>query len=510
MVVFTGLSGSGKSSLAFDTIFAEGQRRYVESLSSYARMFLGRVDKPDVDFIEGLSPAVSIDQKSTSRNPCPRSARSPRSMTTCDCSGRAWATPLPAVRRADHATDPAADRGPRHAAAGAHPLPGAGPVVRRRKGEFEDLLSSLTTSGYSRAVIDGEQISLDDPPKLKKQIKHDIEVVVDRLVIKEGAERRLTDSVETALGLADGRVVIEIVTREGEELPEGVERRHTFSEHLACPNDHPIGAAEIEPRSFSFNAPFGACPECDGIGSRLEADETLVVPDEDLTLVEGAIQPWSQGKAHSDYWNRLMAGLGEEMVFDLVTPWKDLPKAARKALLEGKDFQVTVSYKNRWGRERRYTQGSEGVYGYIRRKREETESDSAKERYEQYMRVVPCPACDGKRLNPTMLSVTVGGLSIADATRLPMREALEFFQSLDLSTREAQIGDQVLKEIHARLNFLLDVGLDYLDLERPAATLSGGEAQRIRLATQIGAGLVGVLYVLTSCPSACTSAITGA
>ena len=497
MVVFTGLSGSGKSSLAFDTIFAEGQRRYVESLSSYARMFLGRVDKPDVDFIEGLSPAVSIDQKSTSRNP-----RSTVGTITeiYDYMRLLWA-------RVGHphcpqCGEPITRQTPQQIVDRVMQLPERtrfqvlAPVVRRRKGEFEDLLSSLTTSGYSRAVIDGEQISLDDPPKLKKQIKHDIEVVVDRLVIKEGAERRLTDSVETALGLADGRVVIEIVTREGEELPEGVERRHTFSEHLACPNDHPIGAAEIEPRSFSFNAPFGACPECDGIGSRLEADETLVVPDEDLTLVEGAIQPWSQGKAHSDYWNRLMAGLGEEMGFDLVTPWKDLPKAARKALLEGKDFQVTVSYKNRWGRERRYTQGFEGVYGYIRRKREETESDSAKERYEQYMRVVPCPACDGKRLNPTMLSVTVGGLSIADATRLPMREALEFFQSLDLSTREAQIGDQVLKEIHARLNFLLDVGLDYLDLERPAATLSGGEAQRIRLATQIGAGLVGVLYVL--------------
>ena len=328
MVVFTGLSGSGKSSLAFDTIFAEGQRRYVESLSSYARMFLGRVDKPDVDFIEGLSPAVSIDQKSTSRNP-----RSTVGTITeiYDYMRLLWA-------RVGHphcpqCGEPITRQTPQQIVDRVMQLPERtrfqvlAPVVRRRKGEFEDLLSSLTTSGYSRAVIDGEQISLDDPPKLKKQIKHDIEVVVDRLVIKEGAERRLTDSVETALGLADGRVVIEIVTREGEELPEGVERRHTFSEHLACPNDHPIGAAEIEPRSFSFNAPFGACPECDGIGSRLEADETLVVPDEDLTLVEGAIQPWSQGKAHSDYWNRLMAGLGEEMGFDLVTPWKDLPKA---------------------------------------------------------------------------------------------------------------------------------------------------------------------------------------
>ncbi|NHU84045.1 excinuclease ABC subunit UvrA [Kocuria sp. JC486] len=497
MVVFTGLSGSGKSSLAFDTIFAEGQRRYVESLSSYARMFLGRVDKPDVDFIEGLSPAVSIDQKSTSKNP-----RSTVGTITeiYDYMRLLWA-------RIGHphcpvCGEPITKQTPQQIVDRLLTMPERtrfqvlAPVVRRRKGEFADLFASLTQQGYSRAVVDGEQVTLDDPPKLKKQYKHDIDVVVDRLVIKDGMERRLTDSIETALGLADGRVVVELVLRDGEDAPEGIDQRQTFSENLACPNEHPLGTDEIEPRAFSFNAPFGACPECDGIGTRLEVDEHLVVPDPDLSLVEGAIQPWSLGKSTSDYWNRLMAGLGEELDFDLVTPWKDLPAAGRKALLEGKDYKVTVSYRNRWGRERRYTQGFEGVYTYIRRKHEETESENAKDRYEQYMRQVPCPACQGQRLNPTMLGVTVGGLSIAQATALPMRESLAFFQGLELTERETRIAEQVLKEIEARLTFLLDVGLDYLNLERASATLSGGEAQRIRLATQIGAGLVGVLYVL--------------
>lgn len=497
MVVFTGLSGSGKSSLAFDTIFAEGQRRYIESLSSYARMFLGRVDKPDVDFIEGLSPAVSIDQKSTSKNP-----RSTVGTVTeiYDYMRLLWA-------RVGHphcptCHEPITQQTPQQIVDRLMALPERtrfhvlAPVIRRRKGEFADLFSSLTQQGYSRAVVDGEQITLDDPPSLKKQYKHDIDVVVDRLVMKEGVERRLADSIETALRLAEGRVVVELVPREGEQLPADVEVRQTFSENLACPNEHPLGTDEIEPRAFSFNAPFGACPECDGIGTRLEVDEQLVVPDPDLTLVEGAIQPWSLGKASSDYWNRLIGGLGKELGFDLVTPWKNLPANARKALLEGKDYKVTVSYKNRWGKERRYSQGFEGVYTYIRRKHQETESENAKDRYEQYMRNVPCPSCQGQRLNPTMLGVTVGGLSIAEAAALPMRAALEFFQSLKLNEREARIADQVLKEIEARLTFLLDVGLDYLNLERASATLSGGEAQRIRLATQIGAGLVGVLYVL--------------
>ncbi|RLZ03457.1 excinuclease ABC subunit A [Kocuria tytonicola] len=496
MVVFTGLSGSGKSSLAFDTIFAEGQRRYVESLSSYARMFLGRVDKPDVDFIEGLSPAVSIDQKSTSRNP-----RSTVGTITeiYDYMRLLWA-------RIGHphcpvCGEPITKQTPQQIVDQLLELPERtrfmvlAPVVKGRKGEFQDLFQQLSQQGYARAVVDGETVQLEDAPKLKKQYKHTIDVVVDRLTAKPDARQRLTDSVETALNLAEGRVVIEIVTREGEESPWQDERR-TFSENLACPNEHELQTDEIEPRSFSFNAPFGACPKCDGIGSRLEVDEDLVVPNPDLSLVEGAIAPWSLGKATSEYWNRLLAGLGKEVGFDMVTPWKDLPAKARKAVLEGKDYKVTVAYRNRWGRERKYSQGFEGVYGYIKRKHEETESDHAKDRYEQYMRQVACPECGGARLNPTILGVTVGGKSIAEATRLPMRESLTFFEELTLDSREAKIGDQVLKEIVARLTFLIDVGLDYLNLERAAATLSGGEAQRIRLATQIGAGLVGVLYVL--------------
>ena len=496
MVVFTGLSGSGKSSLAFDTIFAEGQRRYVESLSSYARMFLGRVDKPDVDFIEGLSPAVSIDQKSTSRNP-----RSTVGTITeiYDYMRLLWAR----IGRAHCPVcgEPITRQTPQQIVDQLLELPERtrfmvlAPVVKGRKGEFQDLFQQLSQQGYARAVVDGETVQLEDAPKLKKQYKHTIDVVVDRLTAKPDVRQRLTDSVETALNLADGRVVVELVTREGEESPWQDVRR-TFSENLACPNEHELQTDEIEPRSFSFNAPFGACPECDGIGSRLEVDEDLVVPNPDLSLVEGAIAPWSLGKATSEYWNRLLAGLGKEVGFDMVTPWKDLPAKARKAVLEGKDHKVTVAYRNRWGRERKYSQGFEGVYGYIKRKHEETESDHAKDRYEQYMRQVACPACGGARLNPTILGVTVGGKSIAEATRLPMRESLTFFEELELSDRDAQIGDQVLKEIVARLTFLIDVGLDYLNLERAAATLSGGEAQRIRLATQIGAGLVGVLYVL--------------
>lgn len=496
MVVFTGLSGSGKSSLAFDTIFAEGQRRYVESLSSYARMFLGRVDKPDVDFIEGLSPAVSIDQKSTSRNP-----RSTVGTITeiYDYMRLLWAR----IGRAHCPVcgEPITRQTPQQIVDQLLELPERtrfmvlAPVVKGRKGEFQDLFQQLSQQGYARAVVGGETVQLEDAPKLKKQYKHTIDVVVDRLTAKPDARQRLTDSVETALNLADGRVVVELVTREGEDSPWQDVRR-TFSENLACPNEHELQTDEIEPRSFSFNAPFGACPECDGIGSRLEVDEDLVVPNPDLSLVEGAIAPWSLGKATSEYWNRLLAGLGKEVGFDMVTPWKDLPAKARQAVLEGKDHKVTVAYRNRWGRERKYSQGFEGVYGYIKRKHEETESDHAKDRYEQYMRQVACPACGGARLNPTILGVTVGGKNIAEATRLPMRESLTFFEELELSDRDAQIGDQVLKEIVARLTFLIDVGLDYLNLERAAATLSGGEAQRIRLATQIGAGLVGVLYVL--------------
>lgn len=493
MVVFTGLSGSGKSSLAFDTIFAEGQRRYVESLSSYARMFLGQVDKPDVDFIEGLSPAVSIDQKSTSKNP-----RSTVGTITeiYDYMRLLWA-------RIGHPHCPECgeeitQQTPQQIVDILQEYPERtrlqilAPVVSARKGEFVDLFKDLLTQGYSRARVDGETVQLSDPPKLAKQYKHTIEVVVDRIVIKDGIHQRLTDSIETALKLADGRVLIDFVDREQDDP----ERTRSFSENLACPNNHPLQIDTIEPRAFSFNSPFGACSACDGIGSRLEVDTELLVPNPDLTLGEGAIAPWSQGKATTEYWLRLLAGLGEELGFDLNTPFKDLPAKTRAAILDGKDYKVEVSYRNRFGRERRYTSGFEGVKAYIKRKHEETESDFARDRYEQYMRQVACPSCGGARLNPTILGVKVGGQSIADITDLSLADALAFVRGLQLSAREAKIGEQVLKEIDARLQFLLDVGLDYLTLSRSAGTLSGGEAQRIRLATQIGSGLVGVLYVL--------------
>ena len=493
MVVFTGLSGSGKSSLAFDTIFAEGQRRYVESLSSYARMFLGQVDKPDVDFIEGLSPAVSIDQKSTSKNP-----RSTVGTITeiYDYMRLLWA-------RVGHPHCPECgeeitQQTPQQIVDILQEYPERtrlqilAPVVSARKGEFVDLFKDLLTQGYSRARVDGETVQLSDPPKLAKQYKHTIEVVVDRIVIKDGIHQRLTDSIETALKLADGRVLIDFVDREQDDP----ERTRSFSENLACPNNHPLQIDTIEPRAFSFNSPFGACSACDGIGSRLEVDTELLVPNPDLTLGEGAIAPWSQGKATTEYWLRLLAGLGEELGFDLNTPFKDLPAKTRAAILDGKDYKVEVSYRNRFGRERRYTSGFEGVKAYIKRKHEETESDFARDRYEQYMRQVACPSCGGARLNPTILGVKVGGKSIADITDLSLADALAFVRGLQLSAREAKIGEQVLKEIDARLQFLLDVGLDYLTLSRSAGTLSGGEAQRIRLATQIGSGLVGVLYVL--------------
>ncbi|MFJ6847865.1 MULTISPECIES: excinuclease ABC subunit UvrA [Micrococcus] len=510
MVVFTGLSGSGKSSLAFDTIFAEGQRRYVESLSSYARMFLGRVDKPDVDFIEGLSPAVSIDQKSTNRNP-----RSTVGTITeiYDYMRLLWARV--GVPHCPQCGEPVSRQTPQQIVDQLEELPERtrfqvlAPVVRGRKGEFVDLFKDLSTQGFARAVVDGETVQLSDPPVLKKQVKHTIAVVVDRLAMKEGIRQRLTDSVETALKLADGLVVAEFVDVEpvaekgkkntaefGGRDAEGNPRYRSFSEKLSCPNGHEQTVDEIEPRSFSFNNPFGACPECTGIGSRLQVDPDLVVANDELSLREGAVVPWSLGKSTSDYWLRVLGGLGKEMGFSLDTPWKDLTEAERDAVLNGKDFKVEVTFRNRFGRERRYTTGFEGVIPYVMRKHGETESDGARERYESFMREIPCPACHGARLNPTVLNVLVGGLSIADATRLPMREAMEFFSGLRLTDRERQIADQVLKEILARLAFLLDVGLEYLNLERPAGTLSGGEAQRIRLATQIGSGLVGVLYVL--------------
>lgn len=493
MIVFTGLSGSGKSSLAFDTIFAEGQRRYVESLSAYARQFLGQVDKPDVDFIEGLSPAVSIDQKSTSKNP-----RSTVGTITeiYDYMRLLWARvgrPYCPV-----CGEPVIKQTPQQIVDQLLELEDGtrfqvlAPVVRGRKGEFVDLFKELTAKGYSRARVDGELIQLSDPPKLGKQFKHTIEVVVDRLVVKEGISQRLTDSIETALGLAEGRVLAEFVDRDA----DAPDRLRAFSENLACPNEHPLAIDEIEPRSFSFNNPFGACSACSGIGTKLEVDEELIVPNPELSLGEGAIAPWSLGTATTEYWNRLLEGLAKEVGFSMDTPWEKLPADVRQTVLHGKDHKVVVQYRNRFGRERKYSTGFEGAIQYVHRKHGETDSDWARDRYEEYMRQVPCAACNGARLNPASLSVLINGKSIAQVAALPMRECADFLNNLVLTGREAQIAHQVLKEIQARLTFLLDVGLEYLNLERPSATLSGGEAQRIRLATQIGSGLVGVLYVL--------------
>jgi excinuclease ABC subunit A len=493
MIVFTGLSGSGKSSLAFDTIFAEGQRRYVESLSAYARQFLGQVDKPDVDFIEGLSPAVSIDQKSTSKNP-----RSTVGTITeiYDYMRLLWAR----VGRPHCPVcgEPITRQTPQQIVDQLLELETGtrfqvlAPVVRGRKGEFVDLFKELTAKGYSRARVDGELVQLSDAPKLGKQFKHTIEVVVDRLVVKEDISQRLTDSVETALGLAEGRVLVEFVDLEAGDP----DRIRAFSENLACPNEHPLAIDEIEPRSFSFNNPFGACSACSGIGTKLEVDEELIVPNPELSLGEGAIAPWSLGTATTEYWNRLLEGLAHELGFSMKTSWEKLPKDVRNTVLHGKDHKVVVQYKNRFGRERKYSTGFEGAIQYVHRKHGETDSDWARDRYEEYMRQIPCPECNGARLNPASLSVLINGKSIAEVAALPMRECAEFLGSLTLTNREAQIANQVLKEIQARLTFLLDVGLEYLNLERPSGTLSGGEAQRIRLATQIGSGLVGVLYVL--------------
>ncbi|GAA2807247.1 excinuclease ABC subunit UvrA [Mycolicibacterium pallens] len=497
LIVFTGLSGSGKSSLAFDTIFAEGQRRYVESLSAYARQFLGQMDKPDVDFIEGLSPAVSIDQKSTNRNPRStvgtitevydylRLLYARAGTPHCPVCGERIARQTP-QQIVDQVL--AMDEGLRFQV--------LAPVVRTRKGEFVDLFDKLNSQGYSRVRVDGVVHSLTDPPKLKKQEKHDIEVVVDRLTVKTSAKQRLTDSVETALNLADGIVVLEFVDRE-DDHPH---REQRFSEKLACPNGHPLAVDDLEPRSFSFNSPYGACPECSGLGIRKEVDPELVVPDPDLTLAEGAVAPWAMGHT-AEYFTRMMSGLGEAMGFDVNTPWRKLPAKARRAILEGCDEQVHVRYKNRYGRTRSYYAEFEGVMAFLHRRMEQTESEQMKERYDGFMRDVPCPECNGTRLKPEILAVTLaagehGAKSIAEVSELSIADCSEFLNDLTLGARESAIAGQVLKEVQSRLGFLLDVGLDYLSLSRAAGTLSGGEAQRIRLATQIGSGLVGVLYVL--------------
>ena len=491
--MFTGLSGSGKSSLAFDTIYAEGQRRYVESLSAYARQFLGLMEKPDVDFIEGLSPAISIDQKSTSKNPrstvgtiteiydylrllyarigvphCPKCGRPVTRSTTDQVVDQLLA--LPAGTRFQLLA----------------------PVVRGRKGEYEGLLRTLASKGFARARIDGEVRDLAEPIRLAKTYKHTIEVVVDRLVAKgpgvdEKARRRLADSVETAVGLSEGLVVADLV-EEGRELQ--------FSTHLACP-DHPeVAFDEPAPRNFSFNAPYGACPDCTGLGVKQEVDPELVVPNPDLSLDDGAIVPWQWGRGHTEYFDRLLAAVAEAYEFKTSTPWRELGPEQQHVLLYGTPQQVYVRYRNRYGRTRAYWTTYEGVIPWLKRRHEEAESDATRERIESYMREVPCPSCKGARLRPESLAVTVAGRNIAEVAAMSVREAAAFFQGLELSDRDRFIAARILKEITARLGFLLDVGLDYLTLDRASATLAGGEAQRIRLATQIGSGLTGVLYVL--------------
>ena len=491
LIVFTGLSGSGKSSLAFDTIFAEGQRRYVESLSAYARQFLGQMDKPDVDFIEGLSPAVSIDQKSTSRNP--------RSTVGTITEVYDYLRLLYARIGRPHCPecgDPISRQTPQQIVDQVLDLPAKtrfqvlAPLVRDRKGEYGELFQQLQTQGYSRARVDGVVYGLDEVPKLKKQERHTVEVVVDRLTVNKESRRRLTDSVETALGLGHGYVVLDFVDRE-EGDPE---RERIYSEHLACPRDG-LSFEELEPRSFSFNSPFGACPECSGLGTTREVDIELVVPDVDRSLSEGAIAPWSRGTV-SGYFSRLLEAIAEEIGVDVETPWKKVPARSKKVILEGYDEPIHVQYRNRYGRRRSYYTEYEGVVPYVKRRHAEAETDASRERFEGYMREVPCSACSGSRLKPITLAVTIEGKSIADIASLPIGEAADVLSSLALSEREGVIASRVLKEVNERLQFLVDVGLHYLSMDRAAGTLAGGEAQRIRLATQIGSGLVGVLYVL--------------
>ena len=491
LIVFTGLSGSGKSSLAFDTIFAEGQRRYVESLSAYARQFLGQMDKPDVDFIEGLSPAVSIDQKSTSRNPRStvgtitevydylRLLYARIGVPHCpECGTRiARQTPQQIVDQVL-----ALEEGSKFQV--------LAPVVRGRKGEYVDVFRQLQSQGFARVRVDGVVFGLDDVPTLKKQEKHTIEVVVDRLTVKGSSRRRLTDSVETALRLTGGTVVLDFV-----DLDESDEHRErVFSEHLACPVDG-LSFDELEPRSFSFNSPFGACPACTGLGTTREVDFDLIVPDPDLSVAEGALAPWSGGRV-SDYFHRLLEALCDELGIDMDKPWKTLSAKHKKAILHGHPTDVHVRYRNRYGRQRSYYTTYEGVVPYVARRHAEAETDASRERFEGYMREVPCAACGGARLRPLSLAVTVQERSIAEVASMPIAEAAAFLNTLTLNKRDRVIAERVLKEVNERLAFLIDVGLHYLSLDRPAGTLAGGEAQRIRLATQIGSGLVGVLYVL--------------
>ncbi|MBT1035669.1 excinuclease ABC subunit UvrA [Canibacter sp. lx-45] len=494
MVVFTGLSGSGKSSLAFDTIFAEGQRRYVESLSAYARQFLGQVDRPDVDFIEGLSPAVSIDQKSTNRNP-----RSTVGTITeiydymrllwarigiahcATCGERIQAQTVQQI--ADQLMQ--LETGTRFQI--------LAPVVVKKKGEFVDLLAELAATGFVRAIIDGEMHRLSDPPQLKKQDWHYISVIVDRLVAKPEILGRLTDSLETALRLTGGVIEVDFPAREGEtSLPP-----QKFSEHRSCPNNHPVQITEIEPRTFSFNAPFGACDTCSGLGYSMQADEDLVIGDAALSLEQGVLLPWStKGQGLYQHYVKMLQALADEHGFKLTTPWRKLSDKVKETLLYGNNFSVKVLYKNRFGREISYKSGFEGAIPFVERRHSEAESDVQREHWAQFLSDVPCNVCKGARLKAEVLAVTVNGESISAVTDYSLLDAQEFFNGVTLTAREAKIAAQVLREIRARFEFLVEVGLGYLTLGRSAGTLSGGEAQRIRLATQIGSGLTGVLYVL--------------
>ncbi len=485
LIVFTGLSGSGKSSLAFDTIYAEGQRRYVESLSAYARQFLGQMDKPDVDFIEGLSPAISIDQKTASRNP-----RSTVGTVTEIWDYLRLLYARIGVPHCPNDGTPVARQTPQQIVDRILELEEGtrfqvlAPVVRGRKGEYETLLKDLAAQGFSRARVDGEVRDLTEEIRLDRYFQHTIEVVVDRLVRKEGIAQRLTQSLETALKLADGVAVIDVI--DGPTL--------TFSQHLACPTCG-LSFEELQPRNFSFNSPYGACPACSGIGTRYQVDPDLVVPDPDRSIADGAIPMWAGAKGR--YHQRVLEGVADELGFDLHTPWRELPDDVRHAVLYGTgDRRITVSYTNRFGRRRRWDTTYEGAIPYLARRHESAETDGAREYFQEFMREVPCDACGGGRLNQIALAVKVAGRSIHEVAELPLGELRTFFDELELGERDHAIADRILREIRARVSFLLDVGLDYLTLSRSAASLAGGEAQRIRLATQIGSGLVGVLYIL--------------
>ena len=498
LIVFTGISGSGKSSLAFDTIYAEGQRRYVESLSAYARQFLGQIDKPDVDFILGLSPAISIDQKSASRNP-----RSTVGTITevYDYLRLLYARiglphdPETGERLVRQTPQQIVDRvlemeeGTRFQV--------LAPVVRGRKGTYDTLLSDLAAQGFSRAIVDGEPHELGDDVDLARYEMHTIQVVVDRLVLRDGLERRLTESMETALALTEGVAEIQVVPRDADVDEDGQPaepRTIVFSQHLSRPSDGK-SFEDLAPRNFSFNSPYGACEHCNGLGSVFEVDSELVVPNADLSLSEGAIAPWSGGR--NRYFARLIEAVAADQGIDPDMPWRKLSAKHRRTLLDGGiGGRVQVRYKNRFGRSRVYSANFEGVMPYLRRRHQDVESDVQREHFEGYMRQVACPDCGGARLNSLSRAVTIDGHSLAEVCGLSIAEAAAVLRDLELTDRETIIAEQVLKEINARLGFLLDVGLDYLSLSRSAATLAGGEAQRIRLASQIGSGLVGVLYVL--------------